>query len=229
MSREDPYFQFPLSLLRSAVSSQALIQDAVAWSLLNYGMSLEERDRKLAARQYQDAYPERDVSDENEVCSAVAAAAVRMGLRIAGLSETAIHARELHDTFPVDGMLVRLRLDIGLSARDEPWPLLKLKTLCAVYAGVGSRKQARLNHKFLRAAGAGYSWSRELDETHLIPVSSLRYWLEQLWVKNLFQMCLHGQQRWYSLSCRDDRELAALVKRLSSQKGRKRVVRTNDV
>jgi hypothetical protein len=231
MSKQDPYFQFPLILLLYARDSRQLIQDACSWSLLRYGESLEENVRDNLVAEYWETHPDQDTDpdDDDDDLRAIAAAAQSLNVNVGNVSFTANEARRMHETYGTVGMQVRLRTDIAWSAHDETWPLIKLKTLCGVYAGIGDRHAQKMNHRLLRAYCNGHSSPKGLKEFQLMPTSTLRYWLEQLWFKNLYQFCLHGQERWYSNRCKDDRALAALVKAQKQARQPKKVITTNEV
>jgi hypothetical protein len=231
MSSADAYFQFPLVLLLYAKDSRRLIQDACSWALLLYGESMEENVRETLAAEYWDTHPDQDTDpdDADDDLCAIAAAAQRLNVNVGNVSRTANEARKMHDRYGLGGLQVRLRMDIAWSAHDETWPLLKLKTLCGVYAGIGNQHAKKMNHRLLRAYCNGHSSPKGLKEFQLVPTSTLRYWLEQLWFKNLYQFCLHGQERWYSNSCKDDLALASVVKAQKQAKKTKTVVSTDDV
>lgn len=193
-------------------------------SMLTYGESLDEETRDNVLQECSADYDEDD--DDQK---AIAAGAVRLNVGAVSIDVEAVKARKLRSKYGDSGMHVRLRTDIAWSAHDDMWPLLKLKTLCGVYAGIGNRQTQRLNHRLLRAYCAGHSSPKKLKETQLVPTSSLRYWLEQLWFDNLYQFCLHGRERWYSNSCKDDLALARIVKAKQQTHKHKSVTRTDDV
>jgi hypothetical protein len=228
MSKEEPhYFQFPLALLLDAKDSRGLIQEACTWALITYGESLSSDVRLVLARQYGSSH-DCNVPGGND-CLSVAAAAVRLNVNVGDLGVEAKKGRKLRSKFGAGGMQVRLRTDLAWSAHDESWPLLKLKTLCGVYAGIGNQHARKMNHRLLRAYCNGFPSPKGLSMQQMMPTSTLRYWLEQLWFKNLYQFCLHGQERWYSNRCKDDRALALVVKAQKQAKKTKTVVSTDDV
>lgn len=224
MSKSDAYFQFPLSMLRDAKDSPGLVHDASAMAMLTYGESMDEDTRDALLQECCIDYDDCDDDQMN-----VAAGAWRLNITVGNVERTAINARRLKDKHRDGGMQVRLRTDLAWSAHDDDWPLLKLKTLCGVYAGIGNRPAQKLNHRLLRAYCSGFQSPKGLKEKQMIPTSSLRYWLEQLWFKNLFQFCLHGRERWYSKSLKDDRALALLVKSKRQGESAKKVISTKDV
>ena len=230
MAESDPFFQFPLRMLISAKDSQQIVQDACVWSLLHYGQSLTDEARTSAADEYMAKHPgcqQFNEDDDDEL--SIAAAAVRLGVNVPNVKAKSIQALALQAKYGDGGQQVRLRADIAWSAHNDNWPLLKLKVLCGVYSGIGNRHILKMNHRLLRAYCSGHSSPKGLKDSQLIPISTMRYWIEQLWMKNFFQFCLHGRERWYSLTCKSDSALAVKVKSQSQPQTTKKVVSTNDV
>jgi|GEM_PF-2283179 len=224
MAQSDPYFQFPLKLLATAKSTQQLVQDACSWTLLHYGRSLGDAATPIAAAEFDGDY---DGYDDDE--TAVAAAAVRLHVKVGDIPGTTTMALKLLKQHGNGGQQVRIRDDIAWSAHNDDWPLLKIKVLCGVYSGIGDRHMVKMNHRLLRAICSGYSSPKGLKASQLIPQTTMRYWLEQLWMKNFFQFCLHKRERWYSLTCKSDLVLATKVKAQSQLTTAKKVISTDDV
>ena len=225
MSITDAYFQFPLKLLATAKSPQQLVQDACTWTLLHYGRSFDQDAAKAIAA----AGFNGDYDDDDTDAVAIVAAAVRLGVNVPHIESTMTEAHRLESRHGEGGQLVRLRTDIAWSAHDDDWPLLKIKVLCGVYSGIGDRHMVKMNHRLLRAICSGYSSPKGLKASQLIPQTTMRYWLEQLWMKNFFQFCLHKRERWYSLTCKSDLVLATKVKAQSQLTTAKKVISTDDV
>ena len=223
MSQSDPYFQFPLTLV-TAKSTQQLVQDSCIWTMLHYGRSFDKQTANAIAAEF-----DGEFDDDDEDAVAIAVSSVRLGISVPNIASTMTQAHRLEERFGNSGQQIRLRADIAWSAHNDDWPLLKLKVLCGVYSGIGDRHMIKINHRLLRAFCSGHSSPKGLKASELIPKSSMRYWLEQLWMKNFFQFCLHGQQRWYSLTCRSDAALATKVKSQSQPATTKKVISTNDV
>ena len=223
MSKADPFFHFPLSLLQTAKSTHDLIQDACTMSMLTYGESVGEETRENILQEYSGDY---DDTDDDQM--AIAVGAVRLHVRVGSVEAEAIKARRLHNKYGAGGMQVRIRNDIAWSAHNDEWPLPKIKTLCGVYAGIGDRPMRMMTRLLIRAHGAGVASPKGLKPLQMLTTKEVRYWTEKLWMQNLFQMAADGQDLWYSHSCKDDRELARIVKAQQTRK-EKKMVRTDDV
>lgn len=102
------------------------------------------------------------------------------------------------------GWLVRLRTDLfwDIHENAEHWPDLKLKTLASLYAIIGTDGPKRVTHLLIRALVSGAKSPTDAKQrgVKLVAESSIRYWLDQLYERRLFWLCLHNGHRYYSLS-----------------------------
>lgn len=220
MSQTDPYFQFPIGMLRDSGGTAKLCQEIIDYALWNYALSLQtELPRALwqvAAADYLEKHEGagKGFDPSNHSHLLLCAAAGRLKVRLLQIPSVLGNGQKLKEQFGSVGTQCRLRTDILWSAHDEPWCELKFRVLCAVYAGIGNRHFITLNHRMIQALGAGHNSPKGLTVKDMLPRSSVRYWLEELWYDNFFQFCKQGARRWYSHSLPDDQSLANSVRAL---------------
>ena len=125
------------------------------------------------------------------------------------------------EQYPSGGTQCRLRTDILWSAINDEWPLLKTRTLIAVFAGIGRDQMHWLTYSRLQFLAAGYSGRKEwllAGNPELPTLRQCRYWTDVLWRQNLFQMVLSGNRRLYSNKFQNDRELGKHAKKIESKR-----------
>jgi len=232
MSKTDPYFQFPVSMLRNSCNTQNLVQDIVARTMLKVGNSIYLEspdaveaivDQHLAVEE-----PPSGFVHENLNHHILFAGAKRLNVSIGNVPTALKRATLLLDKFPDAGTQCRIRADIAWSAHNSGWPINKLKVLCGVIGAIGDKDCATFNYRMIRAIGAGHNSPKGVHDSDLLTVKTVRLWTEELWLKNLFQSCKDGTKTWYSIRHENDRDLAASVKKMTRPTAKKRIS-VNDV
>lgn len=239
MSQSDAYFQFPISHLRppphvsrQMMKTPALIQRLLNYSAWHYGVSLYQQQPEIIAdlaAEYLEQYPNTKCDRRSNHHKILMAAAQRLNYKIGDIAHSLSVANEAINRYGEGGTQCRIRSDIFWSAHNGDWPLMKWLVLCGVFAGIGANPYARLTHTLIQALGAGYKSPRECHKSDLLPKSSVRYWLDQLWYQNLFQHCTRGSERWYSIRHADDTALALDIKNRTVRKPVKKRVDANRV
>ncbi len=232
MSAADKYFQFPLSTLigqwnTSAAIVQAII-DCGIWHLFEHIPSELLGD---AMQQMAERYADRNelvVGEHYEPdCDHDPFMAVTEYLNVP-LGETQI-AKAMIKTgksaarFTTTGTSCRIRTDIARDMMD--WPVNKTRVLVAVYAGVGADHYKWLSGPRLQMLAAGYSGKADAEQhghRGILTADTVRYWVDELWRANLFQMASESRKKtYYSNKFSTDRALAAYLKELKPVPKRK--------
>jgi hypothetical protein len=227
----ESFFQFPLSMIRKAKSTPDVMNEAVTYSLWNFGESMSDADVRVNYCDYHKRYPELLHDNKDRIHQMIMAAASKLGVKLGSVS----HEAGLGDWYvrlkTQRGFQVRLRTDIAWDARDHKWHFLKFKTVCAVYAAIGNRGAAQLDHRLLRALVSGFNSPNECSEGDMVPESTLRYWLDHCHQRKLFKLCLHNGLRWYGISkgFATDMDLAKWVKKRHGKRARRPVISTDDI
>lgn len=225
MSKTDPYFQFPVAILKGESDTAKVAGKIVRYSLWKVALHLQSESPQMVPQLAEQYRPLMDDYDEdNEHHAMLLASAYRLNIQIGSIEGCIAEGVKLHETYGVMGTQCRLRSDYVWSASGDNWPILKFQTLCGVIAGVGSDGPRRLNHRMIQAIGAGFNSPKGLKESQLLPKSSVRYWLEQLWYKNMFQFCKRGHERWYSIGLPGDAALAEAVKAMPAKRHKKTAI-----
>jgi hypothetical protein len=235
MSKTDPYFQFPVAMLRPEPHTPQqigpLIQDIVDYSLWHYGLSLHENARDqipILAEEFAEMHGVTHDKD-NYHQLILLAAAHRLNVTLPSVTKALAAAKAKHSQYGTRGTQCRLRANIAWDAHNHHWPLLKFKVLCGVIAGIGDSPAIRLNNRMIQAIGAGYNSPKGVNNCDLLPQSSARYWIDQLWYSNFFQFCKKGHERWYSIRHASDAELVEAVRKKPVKQKTKKVLDANDV
>lgn len=130
------------------------------------------------------------------------------------------------------GWLVRLRTDLywDIHSNAEHWPELKLKTLVSLYAIIGTDGIKPVTHLLIRALVSGATGPADAKTRgiKLVAESTIRYWLDELYQRGLFRVCLHNNIRHYALSGSydSDAEFTAAVLRHNQPRKRRAVPTT---
>ena len=227
---EETYFQFPLSLIQKAKSAD-VINEAVTYAVWNFGESMSDVDVQFNYMAYKKTNRDQAHEHDNRIHRMLMAAAGKLNLKLGSIASEEKYGATYMKLKKAGGFQVRLRADIAWDARDHKWHLMKLKTLSAVYAAIGNRGAARLNHRLLRALVSGYSSPNECEESDMVPESTLRYWLDHCHQRQLYKLCLHQGHRWYGIrrGFETDMDLAKWVKKRHSKPARKPVISTDDI
>lgn len=219
MAQEDAYFQFPISLLRGKryahadipaepwKTSQDLCQTIVSVGMDH--MTEKTEPQAFVIQRYVKKHgihrPQSDYAQRLITVADVLGVAMPPGKPWVSIQSDA-------NRYPDGGTQCRIRSDILWSMHDEQWPLQKMRTLIAIYAGIGHNTSQWLAYSRLRFLAAGYS-GRPDAEKHFkrgVPTEkSVRYWAERLWAKHgFFQLVLQSNnRRIYSNKFKDDLSL----------------------
>lgn len=212
-------------MLRGEKDTSKLCQNIVRYSLWHYALSLREMplEHLTQLAESNHALPD-DYKPGDYVHQLVMASACRLNVTIGCLPACIKEGQKLHTKFGTTGTQCRIRSDYLWSACNDSWPILKFQTLCGVLAGIGRDGPRRLNHRMIQALGAGHNSPKGLKDSDILPKSSVRYWLDQLWYKNMFQFCKRGHERWYSIGLAGDASLAEAVKAIPVKAPKKSVI-----
>jgi len=227
----ESYFQFPLSMIRNSQSSSAVVQAACLYAAWNFGESMSELDIKVNYMQSKRQYPDQIHDGENRIHTMLMAAANKLNIKLGSVATAEKYGATYMRLKNAGGFQVRLRTDIAWDAANHEWHFLKFKTVCAVYAAIGNRGAARLDHRLLRALVSGYNSPKECTDDDMVPESTLRYWLDHCHQRQLFKLCLHNGLRWYGISkgFASDLDLAKWVKKHHGKRAKRPVISTDDI
>lgn len=227
----ESYFQFPLSMIHKATSPSDAINEAVTYAIWNFGESMSDSDVMLNYTKYKKLHPDQIPDDENPIHRMLMAAANKLNVNIGSVAANEPYRATYMRLKKAGGFQVRLRPDIAWDARDHKWHFMKLKTLCAVYAAIGNRGAAQLDHRLLRALVSGFNSPNECSDGDMVPESTLRYWLDHCHQRQLYKLCLHNGLRWYGIArgFASDLDLAKWVKKKHGKRARRPVISTEDI
>lgn len=235
MGQADKYFQFPISILRDSFEStsdlcQAIIESSVSHLVdhirpADFDNALPHLAERYADRHELVAYRDYQPDSDHE-CFLAAAEYLGFEFGSSHIHHVVTRFNRTGEQYPPNGTLCRLRTDIFWDARDH-WPINRLRSLIAVYAGIGQNQSQWLAYSRIRALFAGYSGiqhAAQFNNEGLPSVKTVRYWIDDLWQRNLFQMVLaNNTKRIYSNKFPDDDALKAYVQKTS--RVRKRIQR----
>lgn len=226
----DSYFQFPLALIHKATSVD-VINEAGSYALWNFGESMSDQDVSFNYIAYKKKHPNLPHESANRIHRMLMAAASKMNIRLGCVRSEEKYGATYMKLKKGAGLQVRLRTDIAFDALNHKWHFMKLKTVCAVYAALGNRQAARLNHRLLRALVSGFSSPNKCSDSDMVPESTLRYWLDHCHQRQLFKLCLHQGHRWYGIAkgFSTDMDLAKWVKKNHGKRPKRPVIRTDDI
>ena len=227
----ESYFQFPLSMIRKAKSTPDVMNEAMTYAIWNFGESMSDADVLFNYIAYKKKHPDQQHDKDNRIHMMLMAAASKLNLKLGSVNSDAAYGGTYMRMKNAGGFQVRLRTDIAWDARDHKWHFLKFKTVCAVYAAIGNRGAARLDHRLLRALVSGFNSPNECSDGDMIPESTLRYWLDHCHQRQLFKLCLHNGLRWYGISkgFASDLDLAKWVKKKHGKRAKRPVISTDDI
>ena len=236
------YFQFPLTMLRpekpdhykkaKPQRTDETIQRIVSYTIWHYGLSLHNKAQdqiETLAEDYAAAHPKITFDKKSYEHKVVMAAASRLNVNLGCVDTSLSRGKALCAEHGEHGTQCRIRSDLLWSAHNEDWPLVKWKTLCGVVAGIGADPYKWLTYSLIQSLGAGYKSPRECKADDLLPKSSVRYWIGQLWMQNVFQICGDKNRLYYSIRHADDRALALELKNRPIQKRVKKRINTSMV
>ena len=226
----DSYFQFPLSLIQKAQSADVM-NEAVTYAIWNFGESMSDADVLFNYIAYKTKHPDQQHEKDNRIHRMLMAAASKLNLKLGSVAVDEHYGGTYMKLKKKSGFQVRLRTDIAWDARDHKWHLMKLKTLCAVYAAIGNRGAAQLDHRLIRALVSGYNSPNECSDGDMVPESTLRYWLDHCHQRQLYKLCMHNGLRWYGIAKGFDSDLALAkwVKKNHGKRAKRPVISTDDI
>ena len=191
MAKTDPFYHFPVAMLRGAVSTESLIRDIILRTNWKVGYSLyledEEAINPIVAKYCYENDPPPGFIEGNLSHNIYLAGAIRVRSPIGSVKAEHYRAMQLSMNFMDKGTQVRIRGDILLSALNDKWPLLRFKTLCGVIGGIGNKPFAKLTNLMIRAIGAGYNSPSGVADECLLAKTTVQRAINDLWIKNLFQ------------------------------------------
>lgn len=234
MSDEIPtYFQFPLRYITTATEAEfplVMESDCIEYASWLWIRKTHEAAARFNAEEYRRNHPEWRVGKIPVSSEFWLAAANVLGYAhttYSGKNEQSRQANmrasleriqyKAQHKYEIDrqngGWQVRLRQDIFWDVAN--WPLPKVKLLCSLYAVIGDAGHKRVTHGLLAALVAGYDSPKaaaaDPNPRPMLPKSTIREWLGEFHFRKLFTVCLHGNNRIYSIRCSSDEELARFV------------------
>lgn len=217
-------------MIRNTTSTRDVINLAITYSLWNFGESMSDADVAFNYIAYKKKHPTLLHDGRKRIHRMLMASAGKLNLKLGDVSAEEKFGDEYFRLKRGGGFQVRLRTDIAWDARDHEWHILKFKTLCAVYAAIGNRGAARLDHRLLRALVSGFNSPNECSDSDMIPESSLRYWLDHCHQRQLYKLCLHNGKRWYGIAgFATDLDLAKWLKKNQEKRVKRPVISTDDI
>ena len=238
MARDDKYFQFPIKVLRDTWEDSATLGHTIVNVALQKKadeiskLLTDDSDYYVIAERYADRYDIEYCGDDDEV--ALLAASDFLNVRLNNDSAYAAieRIRRAASRYqPSTGTQCRLRTGIVWSMIEDAWPVNKTRTLVAVYAGIGQNKSQWLAYSRIRALSGGYSGitdvkqklvTKTIIDQELPSLKTVRYWVDRLWQRSLFQLIVvQNNRRIYSNKHKDDQALRDYF--LSQKKHRKRL------
>ena len=222
---EEAYFQFPLRMI-SAATSKDIIQNASSYALWNFGAAMTKPDVDFNYRAYVKLHPDFKHTKRDLIHQMLMASAFKLSISLGSIMGEVDYTYRYQVEKSKGGFQVRLRHDLAWDAHNHEWPLMKLRTLCAVYAAIGSKGATYLHHKQLSAMVSGYNSQRDAGDRTTVSVSTVRYWLDHLHQRQLFKVCIHKGKRWYGIAFKDDLALARWVKKRTAAPVKRDVIDT---
>lgn len=231
MARDDKYFQFPISILKcnkrtrtpwivSAELAHAIVDVALTITADEIESRLNDPDSVFdIADRYADRYGlvyDGDHEGEGRMLAACELLNVKIGGNCVATATGRIR-KSAKSFLPFSGTQCRLRTDILWSMINDEWPINKVRTLIAIYAGIGQNQSQWLAYSRIRALCGGYSGiadakvhlnTKRKMASELPSLKAVRHSAEKLWRSNFFQVVVvDSNKRIYSNKHQDDRAL----------------------
>lgn len=245
MSRNDPYFQFPLCCLAFGDDPVARLQHVVDWCCVNMGKQMGQLMTRNQLQQLAHDMPPEErpngLNPNSAPHATIAAGMKRLHVRGGNAAQMlrqhetltvfcdAIQAN--HGRFP----LVRIRADLLWDTIHGEMPYRNFAVLCGVYSVIGAKKYpARITRDRIRAGAMGYKnvammtsdvLKQRQDGAQPLTIDQLRHTLDVLETASCFARVQFSPRRVY-FSHRMTRE--EMSKQLVTSKARRdTVVRAN--
>lgn len=222
MAKTDNFFQFPLCLLQCEHDDPAdLCADVVAWTLVEKGRSVYERDEFFV--DVDEIPPDADPACDAHRWIVVMAETMMLPLDVGDLStyvDRHERAREHVDEYlsRVRGgdMEVRVRDDLIEQVRDGQMPPRQFRVLAGLYAAIGAHKYRRVSLKHLRYLSAGFkseaAYRAAGDDRPLLTKRQVQYTRDKL-LDTRWLFRYHDGRRNYYSNRLNDTKLAEEVTR----------------
>ena len=261
MSQEDAYFQFPLRYITDAAplrirdfhDRRRIVKDygdGVAVRLIaarDHASWLVYHSTKLPHLQFQaDEYRKKNHAKVHH--SGPLSESLKSVLGVANLlnyvwesiddksAQNNLAIWQMHENERLaKGWQVRLRTDIYWDIFNNPehWPIAKLRTLAAIYAIIATHGIVRVSYLKIRALASGARGVEDAKQRNvkLMPERTVRDWIDKLYDRGLFRVCLHNGHRYYALSgvYDSDEQFAAAVVRFNQPRKRRKVLDTAEL
>lgn len=235
MAKSDRYFQFPLAALYLNAKpldevthddKQKAIQNIICCSAVSLGESVQDSEHAYdKANDFADRNRVKWYDEYDPFHVGLLIACNMLDLRPGGLG-CFRQAEHFLSSLTFGRKLVRLRTDLLWERHnDQSKSWREFAVLCAIYAGVGNKKMARLSYDQIRSMAMGFSGKKEYEDQfpmhkkdRRLTVRQTQWTVQQLHRRNLFAMAsANGRHNHYSHRMSQKELVIALAEQIAKR------------
>lgn len=217
MSKTDSYFQFPIGVLRfdkpiDQVTDEEMktrLFQIMDYCIIEVSYEIVRRNNDAAVAAQCERYVSKhslkvDMGSKHVKIYICGADTLNVPVPFVD-GQSGLGSWNSINNLPGGRKQLRLRADILREAINGEWRWRELATLCAVYAGIGASKMAKLSFDYIATMSLGYSSKAELKLAghagSILAMHKTRWTVNALFDRGLFaKASANGRHMWYTNS-----------------------------